>query len=306
MGSPRSRIRAVSSITAGDHAKKSGELGRRGLAPASGTPADFFVACWVFVTVGSSSSTRWVPAAVTDWGLPPFLPDHRAQVLPERALSCSTSLRRTRPGRLARCRAGGSEHGEYRSRRAVRIQSVVRDLLRSSPRKSNRRCRPAVRRPAGSSRQLRGAAYRPSQECSGRCTSPAPRTLSLPPPASARNRAGPGIVSRPHGCPTTRRDPGVVHDVRRPFVPSSRQSSCFSRSDRSRSTSYRQRRRLRRSGCPQIVPGEFHGRRPARVDQPLRDGLSLVRFVSSPLRTDSSRMTDVGGEQCVAGRCRPP
>lgn len=113
------------------------ELARRGFTKAEGAPPDFHVACWVFVTVGSSSQELggFLPA-VTEWSLPPF----PAQTTALKFYPMGTlvvDIAGADPSKVVWRAVTQAEIDMERTdaQRAERIQSVVRSVLGKLPRK---------------------------------------------------------------------------------------------------------------------------------------------------------------------------
>jgi hypothetical protein len=116
------------------------ELARRGLTRASGAPPDFVVTYYLLVTVGSSSQEmgQFLPA-VTEWGVPPFTAQTTAlTVYPMGTLVLDVASPDV--DHVVWRAVAQSEINLERTeaQRAVRIKSVVRDVVAKLPRKQQK------------------------------------------------------------------------------------------------------------------------------------------------------------------------
>jgi hypothetical protein len=112
------------------------ELARRGFAKATTSPPDFNVTYYVLVTIGSVSQQmgQFLPA-VTEWGLPPFT----AQTTVIRVYPLGTLVLDISSGDPSRAVWRAVAQAEVdldktEAQRAVRIRSVVRDIVAKLPR----------------------------------------------------------------------------------------------------------------------------------------------------------------------------
>jgi hypothetical protein len=116
------------------------ELARLGLTKASGAPPDFLVTYYMLVTVGSSAQQlgQFLPN-VTEWGIPPFTAQTTAlSVYPMGTLVLDVASPTVDTVVWRAVAQAEIDLDKTEAQRAVRIKSVVHDVLAKLPRKNKK------------------------------------------------------------------------------------------------------------------------------------------------------------------------
>ena len=116
------------------------ELARVGLTKASGTPPDFLVTYYLLVTVGSSEQQmgQFLPA-VTEWGVPPFTAQTTAiSVYPMGTFVLDVASPDVDHVVWRAVAQAEIDMEKTEAQRAVRIKSVVHDVVAKLPRKNKK------------------------------------------------------------------------------------------------------------------------------------------------------------------------
>jgi hypothetical protein len=116
------------------------ELARLGLTKASSAPPDFLVTYYMLVTVGSSAQQlgQFLPN-VTEWGIPPFTAQTTAlSVYPMGTLVLDVASPTVDTVVWRAVAQAEIDLDKTEAQRAVRIKSVVHDVLAKLPRKNKK------------------------------------------------------------------------------------------------------------------------------------------------------------------------
>jgi hypothetical protein len=116
------------------------ELAKLGLTKASGAPPNFLVTYYMLVTVGSSEQAmgQFLPA-VTEWGIPPFTSQTTAlSVYPMGTLVLDVASPDVNSVVWRAVAQAEIDLEKTEAQRAVRIKSVVHDVLAKLPRKNKK------------------------------------------------------------------------------------------------------------------------------------------------------------------------
>jgi Domain of unknown function (DUF4136) len=113
------------------------ELGRRGLTPASGGPADFTVTYYVLITASTNSQEmgQFLPA-VTQFGVPAFAPATTSlKIFPQGTLVLDVGSPDKDHVVWRAVAQAEVDLDKTEAQRSARLQSLVRDMLAKLPRK---------------------------------------------------------------------------------------------------------------------------------------------------------------------------